>query len=238
MGTEQKITVRRSAERGRTELNWLKSWHTFSFGEFYDPSHMGFRALRVINDDRIAPGAGFGMHGHRDMEIITVVLSGALEHRDSLGNCETLRPGEVQVMTAGQGIRHSEVNPSSSEPCHLLQIWIEPTERSLAPHYEQKHLDLHKHTNGLVLAVGGSKDRSAPLSINQDARLFLGRLASGAETTLFFGSGRSVWIHVATGSVSLDGMTLTSGDSCSVEGGESVVLTGVDDSFFLIFDLA
>jgi len=238
MGPKPKIKVRASSQRGSTEFQWLESRHTFSFGEFYDPAHMGFRSLRVINDDRIAPGKGFGMHGHHDMEILTVVLSGVLEHQDSLGNRERLHPGEVQVMTAGRGIRHSEVNPSTTEECHLLQIWIEPAARGLAPCYGQKHFQKQHQDSELIMAVGGLCDLSAPLRINQDARLLIGELRNGAKVSYDLTPGRAAWIHVACGAIHLSEHSLGAGDSCSVENQSSVEFVTTEETKVLVFDLA
>src|SRR5947208_2815335 len=168
--------LRQAAERGHFNHGWLDTYHTFSFGDYYDPTHMGFRALRVINEDRVAPGQGFGMHGHRDMEIVTIVLEGALEHRDSLGNGEVLRPGELQRMSAGTGIRHSEFNPSPTEPVHLYQIWLWPRAQGLTPSYEQKPFDSKQKRDRLQL-VAAPDGRDGSLTIHQDAELYLGALS-------------------------------------------------------------
>jgi len=238
MGGRKKIKVRLSQQRGFTEIDWLSSRHTFSFGEYYDPANTGFRALRVINDDVIAPGRGFGMHGHRDMEIITVVLQGTLEHRDSLGNGELLRAGEVQVMSAGRGIRHSETNPSPAELVHLIQIWIEPSRAGLDPTYSQREFPLEARRNTLCRVAGPPGQNDAALPICQDASLFLGALDPGARVEHELGTGRAAWIHVARGAVLLDGKhLLCSGDACSIEDGERIEMAAEDPSQLLLFDL-
>ncbi|QOJ00442.1 MAG: pirin family protein [Phycisphaeraceae bacterium] len=232
------MNIRRSADRGTTDIDWLKSRHTFSFGEYHDPAHMGFRSLRVINDDLVAPGQGFDTHGHRDMEIITVVLSGALEHKDSLGHGEVLRPGEVQVMTAGRGIRHSEFNPSRDTPVHLIQIWIRPQSQGLPPAYAQREFP---QTKGRLARVAG-RDGLEPdgaLKINQDADLFVGTLAprQAAEHTLR--SGRGVWVHVAEGSASVNTVALSAGDAAAIEQpGPVQIAAGEGGATVLLFDLA
>src|SRR5436190_14312274 len=176
------IQLRRAAERGHFDFGWLNTYHTFSFGDYLDPKQMGFRSLRVINEDRVQPGQGFGMHGHRDMEIVTIVLSGALEHRDSLGNGEVLRPGELQRMTAGTGIRHSEFNPSANEPVHLYQIWLLPDRTGHRPSYEQKPID-RAQTAGRLRLVASPTGEAGSLTIHQDARLYLATLTGGQAVT-------------------------------------------------------
>ena len=234
------LTVRSAAERGLTEIGWLHSRHSFSFGEYHDPRHMGFRSLRVINDDLIAPAAGFGTHGHRDMEIISVVLEGALEHKDSLGHGEVLRPGEVQVMTAGRGIRHSEFNPSKTDRTHLLQVWIMPERSGLPPAYAQKAFARGEWTNRLRRVAGRDGiDRDGALAINQDADLFLAELAPNATVEHALRPGRGAWVHIATGSATVEGAALSAGDAAAIEQAPKVTIaTGAAPAFVLFFDLA
>ena len=198
------IQVRKAAERGHFDHGWLNTYHTFSFADYYDPAHMGFRSLRVINDDRVQPGAGFGMHGHRYMEIVTYVLEGTLEHRDSLGNGERIRAGELQRMTAGTGVRHSEFNPSQSEWVHLYQIWLLPEREGLEPSYEQKAFPEEERRNRLRL-VASPDGRDGSLSIRQDARLFLATLDDGREVQHELAPGRHAWLQVLRGGVGLNG---------------------------------
>jgi hypothetical protein len=230
------ISVRQREERGRTQIDWLDSYHTFSFGEYYDPQHMGFSDLRVINDDRIEPGQGFGTHGHRDMEIITYVLEGTLAHKDSLGNGSLIRPGEVQRMSAGTGIRHSEFNPSEMEPVHLLQIWIHPKSDGLQPSYEQKLFD-RKQAQGQWQLNVSPDGRDGSLHIQQDA--FLWSTILEAEQTLEYETkpDRSVWLQVATGVVQVNDRLLEAGDGLAVTD-EPIRLQGVSrQSEALLFDL-
>jgi redox-sensitive bicupin YhaK (pirin superfamily) len=235
-----RIAVRRALERGRTSIGWLESFHTFSFGEYVDPAHMQFRTLRVINDDVVAPAAGFGMHGHRDMEIVTVVLSGAIAHKDSLGHGAVVRPGDVQVMSAGTGIRHSEHNPSRDEPVHLLQIWILPDAQGRAPRYDQRAFPLAERRGRLqVVAAGGTLARPDALSIGQDAAIAVGSFAAGDAARHPLGPGRGAWIHVATGNAVVQGVRLGAGDAVSVEDAADVVIEGVDaaPADVLVFDV-
>src|SRR3954471_13423156 len=192
------IRIRRSAERGHLDHGWLDTYHTFSFGDYYDPARMGFRSLRVMNEDRVAPGGGFGMHGHRDMEIVTCVLSGALEHKDSLGHGEVLKPGEFQHMTAGSGIRHSEFNPSATEPVHLYQIWLLPRANGLTPSYSQKAFGAEQRQNRWQL-VASPDGAESSLKIEQDSRIFLAALDEGRELSHEFGRGRHGWLQVLRG---------------------------------------
>src|SRR5262245_15442559 len=189
------LSIRKSADRGHFDHGWLDTYHSFSFGDYYDAEQMGFRALRVINEDRIAPGGGFGMHGHRDMEIVTCVLSGALEHKDSLGHGEVLRPGEMQHMSAGRGIRHSEFNPSSTEPTHLYQVWLQPREPGLPPSYSQKAFDPAAQINRWQL-VASSDGAKGSLQINQDTRIYLSSLDQGRDQTYEIANGRHAWLQV------------------------------------------
>jgi|SRR5579859_1514169 len=231
------ITIRKANERGHTEIDWLNSWHSFSFGEYYDPQHMGFQSLRVINDDRVAPGGGFGTHPHRDMEIITMVLDGTLAHKDSLGTGSVIRPGDVQRMSAGAGIRHSEFNNSQTEPVHFLQIWIMPERNGLQPSYEQKTF-APEEKRGKLKLVAGQKSGNGALTIHQDANLYLTSLANGDTVTHSLKPGRHAWVHVATGSATLNGKTLQAGDSAAVSDETTLTLTGVKPAEVLLFDLA
>jgi redox-sensitive bicupin YhaK (pirin superfamily) len=230
------VTIRKSSERGHFDHGWLDTYHTFSFGDYRDPAHMGFRSLRVINEDVVAPGQGFGMHPHRDMEIITYILEGELEHRDSMGNGEVLRPGEVQRMTAGSGVLHSEFNHSRSNPVHLLQIWLYPERKGLEPGYEQKafpvsagkHLDLLASSTG----EGGS------VRVHQDVRLYRAVLPPGVVETLAIAPGRGVYVQVARGRLRVNGKELVAGDAAAIEDLASVELEGIEDAEALVFDLA
>lgn len=231
------ISVRRSDERGGGKQGWLDSRHTFSFGHYYDPKHMSFGPLRVINEDRVAPGAGFDTHGHRDMEIVSYVLEGALEHKDSLGTGSIIRPGDVQRMSAGTGIRHSEFNPSRTEPLHFLQIWLLPDENGITPSYEQKTFaDAEKRAR---LRLVASRDgREASVLIHQDADIYASRLDKGEAAIHKFLSGRRGWVQVARGAVDLNGHTLGAGDGAAIEHETSLHLSGlVDGTEFLLFDL-
>lgn len=230
------ISIRQRNERGRTRIDWLDSYHTFSFGDYYDPQHMGFSDLRVINDDRIEPGQGFGTHGHRDMEIITYVMEGTLAHKDSLGNGSLIKPGEVQRMSAGTGIRHSEFNPSDTEPVHLLQIWILPKATGLQPSYEQKLFDRNQAMGQWQLNVSPD-GRDGSLQIQQDA--FLWSAILGGEQMLYYepDSDRSVWLQLATGVAQVNDRLLESGDGLAITG-EPIRLQGVSrQSEVLLFDL-
>ncbi len=231
------ITIRKNTERGRTEIDWLDSRHTFSFGEYYDPKHMGFRALRVINDDRVAAGGGFGTHGHRDMEIITMVLDGALEHKDSLGNGSVMRPGDVQRMTAGAGIRHSEFNHSQEELVHFLQIWILPERKGLQPGYEQKAFATNG-THGSWRTVVAPEGRDGALTIHQDASLAIASLSAGEQATYSLKPGRYAWVQVASGAVTLNGTALQAGDGAAVSDETKLTVKATEPSELLLFDLA
>jgi len=230
------IQLRPSSERGHFDFGWLDTYHTFSFGDYHHPDHMGFRVLRVINEDRVQPGQGFGTHPHRDMEIVTVVLEGALEHRDSLGTGSVIRPGEVQCMSAGKGITHSEFNPSKAEPVHLLQIWILPDQRGHDPRYDQKKFPAGTPEGRLQLVVSGS-GRDGSLSIHQDAEIYAGKLADGAEMAHRLRPDRHAWVQVARGALSLDGRRLSAGDGAAVSGQERLSLKAEGPSEALLFDL-
>lgn len=228
--------IRRSQERGYADHGWLKSYHTFSFADYYDPEHVEFGPLRVINEDRVQAGAGFGTHGHRDMEIISYVLSGELAHQDSMGNGSTLRPGDVQRMSAGSGVRHSEFNPSKSEGVHFLQIWIQPDQRNIEPSYEEKRFASEEKRGRLRLIV--SPDRAqGSLLIHQDARVYAG-LFSGAEAAdLQVQPGRRIYVHVARGSLQANGVALEAGDALRITAATGLHLEVGRDAEVLVFDL-
>ena len=230
-------TLRKSDARGRADLGWLDSRHTFSFGHYHDPRHMGFGPLRVINDDRVAPGGGFPTHPHSDMEIITYVLDGALEHKDSLGTGSVIRPGDVQRMSAGTGIRHSEFNASTTEPVHLLQIWIIPEHQGLPASYEQKAFsDADKR--GRLHLVGSRDGREGSVTIQQDVDLYATRLSKSAAVSHDLKASRGAWVQVARGSVSFNGEALQAGDGVAIEDAGTIRLQGVDDAEVLLFDMA
>jgi quercetin 2,3-dioxygenase len=231
------ITVRRANERGTANFGWLDSRHTFSFGEYYDPVQMGFGPLRVINEDRVSPGQGFGTHGHKDMEIISYVLDGALEHKDSIGTGSVIRPGDVQIMSAGTGIRHSEFNHSKAEPVHFLQIWVMPNRRGIAPRYEQKTFpDTEKR--GRLRLVGSSDGRDGSVVIHQDVEVFATLLNEGESLTYALASERKCWIQVLRGSVALDSHDLVAGDGVAIVSQPDLSLTAkADDTEMLVFDL-
>ncbi|HUQ04010.1 MAG TPA: pirin family protein [Kofleriaceae bacterium] len=230
------LTLRRAAERGRADHGWLNSFHTFSFADYYDPKHMGFRALRVINDDTVAPGMGFGAHGHQDMEIVSYVLDGELAHEDSMGNGSVIRPGDVQRMSAGSGVRHSEMNPSKYEAVHFLQIWIVPDRRDHQPGYEQIAFPAaeRRGTLRLVASPDGAK---GSVTIHQDVRLYAGLFDRGETATHTVAPGRHAWIHVARGKAQVDGTELGAGDAVSTSAPGDLVITG-DGAEVLVFDLA
>ena len=230
------ITLRPSQERGHFDFGWLNTYHSFSFGDYQDPAHDHFRALRVINEDWIHPGQGFGMHGHRDMEILTWVLEGALEHRDSLGNGGVIRPGDAQRMSAGTGIQHSEFNASGSEPVHLLQIWLLPESSGFPPSYEQRHFPAPERLNRLrLLASRDGRDRS--VSWHQEADLYASLLHAGSHLEPTMLEGRHAWIQVACGHLLLNKVGLGPGDGAAVSGEKSLRLEAIDDAEVLVFDL-
>jgi len=230
------LTVRKAGERGHFDFGWLDTKHTFSFGEYYDPAHMGFSILRVINDDRVAPGTGFPTHPHRDMEIVTYVLDGALAHKDSLGNGSTILPGDVQRMSAGTGIRHSEYNASSDKPVHLLQIWLLPGQRGIAPGYEQKMFDAASKKDRLRL-VASPDGAEGSVTVHTDARIFASILGKEAKVDYAPPAGRSAWLHVARGAIEVGGKALEEGDAIATTG-EALAIRGVaDETDFLLFDL-
>jgi redox-sensitive bicupin YhaK (pirin superfamily) len=233
------IEIRRNEERGHANHGWLDTHHTFSFAGYYDPKFMGFRSLRVINEDRVAPGEGFGMHGHRDMEILTYVLQGSLAHKDSMGHQQVLGPNEIQRMSAGTGVMHSEFNPSKSERLHFFQIWIEPAAAGTKPGYEQIRFDPKEKHNKLK-RLAGSVDGNGAARINQDAQVFVADLEKGAEIPYRLGSNRAAWVHVVRGEVAVNGAVLRTGDAAAVSGEEHLALVGEDTetSEILLFDLA
>jgi redox-sensitive bicupin YhaK (pirin superfamily) len=231
------IQIRRREERGGGDHGWLKTQHTFSFSDYWDPKWMGFRSLRVINEDWVAPNMGFPTHPHRDMEIITYVLEGKLEHKDSLGTGSVILPGDGQRMTAGSGIRHSEVNPSATETVHLLQIWIQPERAALPPSYEQKSFpEAEKRGKLRVIASRDASDGS--VKINQDARLYVSLLKPGEEVAHEFGAGRHGWLQVARGAVELNGKPLGQGDGAAISDEKKLSIKGTEDAEVLLFDLA
>jgi len=236
------ITLRPAEERGHAQHGWLDSWHTFSFADYHDPAHMGFRTLRVINDDRVQPGAGFPTHPHRDMEIVTYVLAGALEHKDSMGTGSVIRPGEVQRMSAGTGVTHSEFNASRTELVHLLQIWILPERQGLRPEYEQKEFP-ERERRGRLRLIGARDAADGAVTIHQDVRLYATLLAPGERVTHTFAPGRHAWVQVARGDVRLNGTPLTAGDGAAISDERALDLVGEPAPAggageVLLFDLA
>ncbi len=231
------ITVRKSDERGRTQIDWLNSWHSFSFGDYYDPQWMGFGPLRVINEDFVAPGQGFGMHPHRDMEIITYIVKGALQHRDSLGSGSVIRPGDVQRMTAGTGIRHSEFNPSPDEPVHLLQIWILPDQKGLTPSYEERKFTADERSGKLRL-VASNDGQEGSVKINQDAKLYASLLAGGQKVEHHFAKDRLGWLQLIRGTLTLNDAKLGPGEGAAIENEKSLAIAAGGDAEFLLFDMA
>jgi len=231
------IRYHKASSRGQTTIDWLDSRHTFSFGEWHDPDQMGFRALRVINDDKVRAASGFGTHGHRDMEIITWVLEGVLQHKDSLGNGDAIRPGDVQRMSAGTGIRHSEWNPSSTDAVHLLQMWIEPDQEGGPPAWEQKHVPAGERRGRWRRIVDG-EGRDGALKMRADASLSTTLLAPGQEVVYETEPGRGLWLHVARGDVTANGTRLASGDALELEDEPRLVVKADADSELMLFDLA
>ena len=231
------IRVRKGDDRGRTQLEWLDSRHTFSFGEYHDPAHMGFRALRVINEDRVHPGEGFGTHAHANMEIVSWVLEGSLQHRDSLGNGSVIRPGEVQRMSAGTGVTHSEFNPSRDEGTHFLQIWILPDRRGMAPDYEQKAFPAEEMT-GRWRVVGSPDGRDGSVTIHQDAGMLAAILSPGDAIPHAISPGRHAWIQVARGAIVVNGIPLHAGDGAAVSDELAIEVRAEEPSEVLLFDLA
>jgi hypothetical protein len=231
------IQVRSAGERGRTDWGWLDSRHTFSFGEYHDPDFMGFGPLRVINDDRVVAGAGFGTHGHRDMEILSYVLEGALEHKDSSGGGGVIRPGEVQFMRAGTGVTHSEFNHSKQEPVHFLQIWIVPDTRNLEPAYGQLAFDRKQAERGFVL-LASREGRDGSIRVHQDVDLWVALVGPGERREIPLRQGRQAWVHVARGAVSLYGTRLAEGDGAAVASEPGLAFVGEQPAEVLVFDMA
>jgi redox-sensitive bicupin YhaK (pirin superfamily) len=231
------LSVRRAEDRGHANHGWLETSHTFSFADYHDPAFMGFRSLRVINDDRVAPGAGFPTHPHRDMEIVTYVLEGAIAHRDSMGNGSTIRPGDVQRMTAGTGVTHSELNASKSDALRFLQVWILPSRRGLAPSYEQKAYSPDDKRGTLRLVVSPD-EASGSVTIHQDVCLYATLLGPGQSTAHTFAGGRFGWVQVARGRLRVGGTPLGEGDGLAIADEAQVTLEGEDDAEALLFDLA
>lgn len=231
------ITLRRAADRGHFDHGWLDTFHTFSFADYHDPRHMGFRGLRVINEDRVQPGLGFGTHPHRDMEIVTYVLEGSLQHQDSMGNGSIIRPGEVQRMSAGTGVTHSEYNASRTELVHLLQIWLLPAQPGLKPSYEQKTMDRAK-LQGRFQTVASPDGRDGGVTIHTDALLYAGCFEPGTAGELALSAGRHAWVHLARGSARVNGQLLTAGDGAALSDERSVRVEGVASSEVLVFDLS
>ncbi|MEJ2367843.1 MAG: pirin family protein [Acidobacteriota bacterium] len=231
------ITLRKGSERGHFNHGWLDTYHTFSFDQYFDPDHMGFRELRVINEDRVAPDRGFPMHPHRDMEIITVVLEGTLAHKDSMGNGSEINPGDVQRMSAGTGVTHSEFNPSKTDPVHLLQIWILPSRTGLKPSYEQKTFPAAKRENRLQL-IASPEGAEGSVTIHQDALLHSAVLDSGQKVEYELLPDRHAWVQVADGRLLVNGQPFSAGDGAAVSGEERLDFEALEDASFLLFDLA
>ena len=231
------ITLRRAVDRGHADHGWLRSHHSFSFAEYMDPAHMGFGNLRVLNDDTVAPGTGFGTHGHRDMEILTLVLEGELRHQDSMGNGSVIRRGRVQRMSAGTGMLHSEVNASADKPVHLIQIWILPDEERLTPEYEEREID-PEETRGKLRLIASRDGRDGSLKVHQDASLWLSTLTKGEAVSHGLAPGRHAWLQVARGTIALNGQVLETGDGAAVSDELALTIEANDDSEVLLFDLA
>lgn len=232
-----KIMIRKANECGTADHGWLQSHFSFSFADYYDQNHMGFHALRVINDDIIAPGRGFGMHPHENMEIISYVVKGALEHKDSMGNSSIIRPHEIQQMSAGSGVRHSEFNPSDTEPVRLIQIWIKPNKHGVTPSYDQKTFPPAEKTNRLRL-VASPNGTDESIKIHQDAWIYAALLHARHRLTHPIKPARNLWLQMVNGSLSLNGHTLKTGDGAAMENGSELTLKGIEDAEFLLFDLA
>ncbi|VCU71203.1 Quercetin 2,3-dioxygenase [Pigmentiphaga humi] len=230
------LTIRRSEDRGQADHGWLRSAHTFSFAGYFDPGHMGYGPLRVINDDHIAAGRGFGMHGHRDMEIITYVLDGAIEHKDSMGNGSVIRPGNVQRMSAGTGVMHSEFNPDAASATHLLQIWIEPNRKNVEPSYEERNFS-EADKRGRLRLIASPDGAQESVRIHQDARLYAGVFDGAERAEHVLAPDRRAWVHVARGTVVVNGATLSGGDAVAVEGVSPIVIEQGDAAEVLLFDL-
>jgi redox-sensitive bicupin YhaK (pirin superfamily) len=235
MNTNVKMTVRKANERGHANHGWLDSYHSFSFADYYDPKWMGYRDLRVINDDLVMPGMGFGKHPHRDMEIITYILSGSLEHKDSMGNGRVIRTGDIQYMAAGTGVQHSEFNPAKDEAVHLLQIWIQPDEKGTTPRYAEK--SFKGAPAGTLHLVTSKTGRDGSIAIHQDADLWLAKLDGGKKVMHSLAAGRHAWVHVAEGEVTLNGTKLSGSDAVAVSGEGALELSATKPAQVLLFDL-
>jgi redox-sensitive bicupin YhaK (pirin superfamily) len=231
------LNIRPAEQRGHAEHGWLDSHHSFSFAEYYDPAHMGFGALRVINEDRVAPAMGFGAHPHRDMEIISYVLEGALQHRDSMGTGSVIRPGDVQRMSAGSGVTHSEYNASKTEPVHFLQIWLVPSERGIKPSYEQRAFS-SESKQGRLRVVAAPDGRDGSVTLHTDAVLYAGLFEPGERAELELADNRRAWVQVARGQVRIDGSVLKAGDGAAISQETKLVIEGVEPAEVLVFDLA
>ncbi|QBQ98217.1 pirin family protein [Paraburkholderia pallida] len=231
------LTIRRADERGHANHGWLDSWHSFSFADYFDEAHVHYGALRVLNDDRIAGGGGFGSHGHRDMEIVTYVLSGALAHRDSMGNGSTIRPGDVQRMSAGTGVMHSEFNASKDEEAHLLQIWLLPTARGGAPGYEEQRFD-DADKRGRLRLIASPDGRDGSVTVQSDASIHAALIDGGERAEYALPAGRRAYVHVARGALEVNGERLAAGDAAMIEGETAVTLANGDAAEVLLFDLA
>jgi redox-sensitive bicupin YhaK (pirin superfamily) len=229
--------VRKADQRGHADHGWLNTYHTFSFAGYQDPQHMGFRVLRVMNEDRVAPGQGFGTHAHDNMEIISYVLAGALEHKDSMGNGEVLRPGEFQRISAGSGITHSEFNPSAAEPVHFYQIWLEPNVSNIEPSYEQKEF-ADEEKRGRLRLVASPDGRDGSLRIHQDANVFLSVVSDNTEIKHSVPANRYAWLQLLSGGVTVNGHSLASGDGVAISDEPAIVIQGNEESEFMLFDLA
>jgi len=230
------IQYRKAAERGHAQHGWLDSWHSFSFADYYDAAHMGYGPLRVINEDRVQPGMGFGTHGHRDMEIVSYVLDGELSHKDNIGNGSIIRPGDVQRMTAGRGVMHSEFNPSDSKPVHFLQIWIEPDARGLTPSYEQKRVEPARRRGRLAL-IASPDGRDGSVTVHQDVRVYAVDLDGDERVEHEVPAGRRAYVHLARGSLALGDTRLGAGDAAKIEGPARIVLAHGEAAEALLFDL-
>lgn len=230
------IELRKSTERGHVNMGWLDTYHSFSFGEYYDPEHMGFGPLRVINDDRIEAAKGFGTHGHRDMEIITYVLEGGIAHKDSMGNGSVIRPGNVQRMSAGKGVMHSEFNPSKDAPTHLLQIWIEPNVKGVTPSYEEKNFD-NVEKRGMLRLIASPDGGNGSVTIHQDAKVYAGLFDGAERATVQLEAGHMAYVHVARGQISVNGKVLNAGDGLKAVDETKIEITDGQQAEVLVFDL-
>ncbi|MFT3839151.1 MAG: pirin family protein [Myxococcaceae bacterium] len=230
------IAVRRASQRGHADHGWLNTFHTFSFADYYDEEHMGFRSLRVLNDDTVSAGQGFGTHGHKDMEIVSYVLEGALSHKDSMGTGSTIKPGDVQRMSAGTGVMHSEFNGSKSDPVHFLQIWLLPDKGGIAPGYEQKNFSAADKRGQLKL-IASPDGRDGSVTIHTDAKVYAGTFDAGQKAELSISKGRGAWVHVAQGTAKVNGQALAAGDGVALEDESAVSVEGVSGGEVLVFDL-